>query len=76
MLLVECPWCKITIEVSELNCRIFRCGIFKDTLKQLEAHASQERCQAVLNKIYGCGRPFQVVQRPSGLEEAIKCDYI
>ena len=37
---VTCPHCNITIEVLELNCQIFRCGIYKNTLEQINPHMS------------------------------------
>jgi hypothetical protein len=71
----ECPHCGISIEVKikELNCRIFRCGQFKDSGKQIPPHSSKKVCDnlAKNNLIYGCGKPFNII------EKIIKiCDYI
>ena len=59
---MECPHCKIV----EVNCAIFRCGIYK----QIPPHLSKE-CDAIVDKIYGCGKPFCLV---NGKLEP--CDYI
>ena len=34
MILVHCPHCQQLIEIVELNCRIFRCGVLKQTGEQ------------------------------------------
>ena len=68
---MECPHCGIGIEVVEVNCAIFRCGIYKDTFQQLPPHLPEAECNAVRDRIYGCSRPFRWV---NGKLE--KCDYI
>lgn len=62
MIIINCPHCNQCIEVIELNCKIFRCGVFKKNMKQISPHLCKDKCdQLVLeNKIYGCGKPFQV----------------
>ena len=37
-MLVCCPHCDTTIEIIELNCRIFRCGVLKSTGQQIDPH--------------------------------------
>ncbi len=32
---LSCPHCGIRIEIAEINCGIFRCGIYKTTGQQL-----------------------------------------
>jgi hypothetical protein len=72
---VACPHCGILVEILELNCRIFRCGIYKQTYLQINPHMSKDECEAlVLNdSIYGCGKPFRI---PDGEVIAVVCDYI
>jgi len=71
-MIVRCPTCGRYIEILQLNCAIFRCGIFKDSYKQLPPHSSQEECeQAIKNGlIFGCGKPFEVIDGT-----AVKSDY-
>ena len=69
--IVYCPWCKIPIEVIELNCAIFRCGYYKNSFTQIMPHLSQQECDKLLDKIYGCGKPFRIM---NGKIE--KCEYI
>jgi len=71
---IECPHCEQKIEVIELNCRIFRCGILKADYKQIDPHLSKTECDELKkhDKIYGCGGPFRVDE--SG--NAVVCDYI
>lgn len=77
MIIVNCPWCDCTIEIEQLNCAIFRCGIFKESGNQINPHESQENCEQFSknNLIHGCGKPFKV-QYIQDYFIAIKCDYI
>ncbi len=72
---VACPHCGILVEILELNCRIFRCGIYKHNHTQIDPHMPKDECDAlVLNEsIYGCGKPFRI---PEGETEPVACDYI
>ena len=73
--LVACPnpACHMAIIVEELNCAIFRCGIFKDTYQQIPPHLTKKDCLDLIEKklIYGCATPFRVVNRKAEI-----CDYI
>jgi hypothetical protein len=80
--LLSCPYCNITIEVAEINCAIFRCGIYKNIIdanygKQIDPHLSKNDCDALKkeDKIWGCGRPFKFIN-VNGLSQLIQCDYI
>jgi len=46
MNICQCPYsyCNIIIEIVEINCAIFRCGIHKDTSQQIEPHLPKEKC--------------------------------
>jgi hypothetical protein len=59
---VRCPYCHIDIEILEVNCGIFRCGIFKDTGEQLPSHLSEEGCELAKPFVWGCTRPFMLMQ--------------
>ena len=73
MAFYNCPHCNNMIEVIEINCAIFRCGIYKINGSQVEPHLSKEECDKLKNedKIWGCGKPFQLVNNT-----LIKCKYI
>jgi hypothetical protein len=60
MSFITCPNCNVTIEVLEINCRIFRCGVIKATGEQIPPHSSKEDCEKYVKEdlIYGCGKPF------------------
>jgi hypothetical protein len=65
------------IEVVELNCKIFRCGIYKENGEQINPHLPKNECERLVNtgEIYGCGKPFQIInENPPYL--VVKCDYI
>jgi len=68
---MECPNCGVGIEVVEVNCAIFRCGVYKETFEQIPPHLPKPECDALVGKIYGCGRPFQLVG-----DKLVPCDYI
>jgi len=61
------------IEILEINCAIFRCGIYKNNYSQVNPHATKEQCDKLAQDglIYGCGKPFKVVD---GV--AVECGYI
>jgi DNA-directed RNA polymerase subunit RPC12/RpoP len=76
-IIVECPHCKDFIIIEKLNCCIFRHGIFKNTLKQIEPHAPKEVCDYLSKEklIIGCGKPFKIIQKDNSFFTEI-CDYI
>jgi len=73
---VECPHCTQLIEILELKCRIFRCGVYKTNFKQIDQHLSKLECTRLFDEklIYGCGKPFQIPECKPII--AIACDYI
>jgi hypothetical protein len=77
MKIIECPHCKEFIEIIELNCKIFRHGVFIDSGIQISPHASKDECDKYVaeDKIYGCGKPFQIILE--GEEYIVLvCEYI
>ena len=77
MLITLCPHCKIPVIIEELNCCIFRHGVLIGTGKQIDPHLEKTLCEKLIkdNLIYGCGRPFQVIEK-DGTFVAVICDYI
>ncbi len=77
--IVSCPHCQdlILIYKKELNCHIFRHGIYKNNLKQIGPHLKKKTCDRLStnNLIYGCGKPFQIIHIDETIK-AIVCDYI
>ena len=73
MLVIICPHCNGMVIIEQLNCAIFRHGVFKASGKQIPPHASKEECDNWVknNDIYGCGKPFKVEEG-----KAVICDYI
>lgn len=71
----HCPYpdCTIAIEVIEINCAIFRCGVHKLTGQQIDPHLPKEECDKLKkeDKIWGCSRPFKLENN-----KLICCDYI
>ena len=72
---VKCPHCGILVEIIELNCRIFRCGIYKYNYSQINPHLPKKECDELISNeaIYGCGKPFMITE---GCSTPIPCDYI
>jgi hypothetical protein len=70
-----CPHCKQYIAVfdKELNCKIFRCGVYKSTGQHISPHAPKKECDYLKEHdlIYGCGKPF--IFKDTHVEP---CDYI
>ena len=78
-IIINCPHCNdyIFIHPKELNCHIFRHGVFKKTGKQIDPHMKKDQCDYLAKHklIYGCGKPFRIVKKDSEIV-AIVCDYI
>lgn len=74
-----CPYCEGTILVhrNELNCRIFRHGVFKANQEQIPPHLCKEECDrlAATGLIDGCGKPFRVEGNGTDAKVVV-CDYI
>ena len=78
-IIVECPHCKMNILIyeKEIKCGIFRHGVYMKTYKQIDSHLPQSECEHLVKKklIYGCGKPFKLVEHDSAYH-AVICDYI
>lgn len=76
---VVCSHCKelILIMSNEINCAIFRHGAYKHNLQQIQSHETKENCDKLFseNKIYGCGKPFRLLEKNNEYIAEI-CDYI
>jgi hypothetical protein len=75
--IIQCPHCQDYIEIQELNCCIFRHGIFKETGEQINPHENKNLCDYYFHNklIYGCGKPFKITLIENKLTVE-KCDYI
>jgi hypothetical protein len=75
----NCPHCNeiIFIYKNEINCKIFRHGIYKKNYEQINPHLDENNCDKLIknNDIFGCGKPFQLIQKDDKYEIII-CDYI
>jgi hypothetical protein len=76
--IITCPKCNDILIISELNCYIFRHGIYKKTNEQIDPHLSKEKCDILIetNQIYGCGKPFKIIIQDDNTLIIEKCDYI
>lgn len=77
----NCPNCDGLIEVknNELNCRIFRHGVYvKGPLgligQPMNPHETKEKCEKMVDEqeILGCGKPFKMNENLSIVQT---CDY-
>jgi len=78
-IIIICPHCSENILIYQLNCCIFRHGVYKETEKQIDPHLSKEECNKLFEEklIYGCGKPFKIIKSDeSGEYFAEICDYI
>lgn len=71
-IIIQCPHCDDFIEISHVNCGIFRHAVYKNG-QQMHPHASKQLCDYAKanDQIYGCGKPFKVVD-----DKAVSCEYI
>lgn len=74
---IKCPHCNEYIIIEEVNCAIFRHGVYKENLQQIDPHSSKVVCDELLEKnlIYGCGKPFRL-EKIDSKWISICCDYI
>lgn len=75
----NCPNCdmEIIVNKNELNCKIFRHGIYKDTYEQVNPHLPKIFCDKLFeeNKVIGCCKPFEIINDNKGELIAVICDY-
>jgi hypothetical protein len=78
-IIVTCPHCLCNIQIyeKEINCKIFRHGVYKDSYNQLLPHETKKECDKLFNeqKIIGCGKPFKLINQKNNWIAEI-CDYI
>ena len=76
--LFECPHCGQIVIVleAELRCKIFRCGVHKQTGKPIDPHLPEPGCTHLreTGQAFGCCRPFRYVEAIEPYVE--ECDYI
>jgi len=77
-IVIICPHCNDPILITELNCGIFRHGVYKNNGQQIDPHANKDTCDFLLNNnmIFGCGKPFQLIYTADGIIDIIICEYI
>lgn len=78
-LMFLCPHCSgiILVNRNQINCHIFRHGIYKSNYQQIDPHMKKEMCEYLEknNLIYGCGKPFKLVNVNNSYIPQI-CEYI
>jgi len=76
-MILKCPHCNENIIIEQINCAIFRHGIYKHNLQQIDPHLNKESCDELINnnKIFGCGKPF-LIKKINNIWESEICDYI
>lgn len=67
-----CPVCFQFVVIEQINCNIFRCGVFKDTFEYIPPHTSKEQIELwkKAGRIWGCGTAMELVNN-----ELAVCDY-
>ena len=79
MIYITCPHCSCLIEILQINCAIFRHGVYKNNNIQIDPHLDKISCDKLidLNLIHGCGKPFKIIyDNDKNIWNAIVCDYI
>lgn len=74
---LPCPHCKQMIQIEEINCAIFRCGIYKKNYQQIPPHLPKYFCEDLIKRdlIYGCSKPFKFIT-DNNEHKLIECEYI
>jgi hypothetical protein len=76
-IIIHCPHCNDPIIIEQLNCKIFRHGVFKNDNIQINPHATKIECENYITNglIYGCGKPFKIIEFYNDYHVEV-CDYI
>jgi hypothetical protein len=70
LIMFTCPYeeCQgtITVAPNQINCGVFRHGVYKATGRPVGAHLSQDKCLELVRqgKVYGCVQPFRIRKIP------------
>ena len=78
IMIIICPHCNEQVIIEQINCGIFRHGIIIKTGNQMDPHLDQVSCEKLVTKrkIYGCGKPFRILQKEDNVFIVEKCEYI
>jgi hypothetical protein len=70
---VQCPHCEDWIFIEQINCNVFRHGVFIISGQPIPPHSPKSDCDMwkETGAIYGCGKPFTLVS--NSVAEA--CEY-
>ena len=76
-IIIKCPHCLDYIIIEEINCGIFRHGVFISNGKQIDPHSDKETCDYYISNklIYGCGKPYKLIKEEDEYKGVI-CEYI
>jgi hypothetical protein len=76
-IILPCPNCNLLVYIQDINCAIFRHGIYKESGEQIDPHMCKDKCDELAKKeeIWGCGKPFKIVYEDS-MPTLVVCDYI
>lgn len=76
-MIIECPHCKGSSYIDQINCGIFRHAVYKHNNEPIPPHTSKEECERLCSQdlIYGCSKPFRLVKKED-IYIAVECDYI
>lgn len=75
---IICPHCGLLVLIAQVNCAVFRHGIFISNGEQIPPHLSKNECDNLIeNKlVYGCAKPFRLIKDQSCNWIGEICDYI
>jgi len=76
---LSCPHCEgqIQVNTTEINCGIFRHGIYKKNWTGLNPHETKSECERLVRtgEVFGCAKPFRLVYENREVRVE-RCDYI
>jgi len=76
--IIFCPNCNNYVEIEQINCGIFRHAVIKSNGIQVDPHLDKETLDILIktDRIYGCGKPFQIIKNTDNSLTINICDYI
>ena len=80
LLSIACPHCQghIVVVEKDVKCGIFRHAVYRCSGEPVPPHAPKAVCEQLVAdaKVFGCAKPFRLVQVGDGCWRAVKCAYV
>ena len=78
IIITPCPHCfeEVLVYLNNVNCGMFRHAVFISSGELIPSNFTKEVCERLIEeeKVYGCGKLFQIIFQEDGKLRAEICD--